>query len=127
MLIWYANLPEEVGYYHTRFHGGWSLAFWLDPLLNFALPFLWLLSARVKKNERALLQAALFVLCARFVDVLMMVEPAKSESVVFPIYHLAATVAVAVTLLLFGRFMVSREQPAPGGQSGKRAAPAAAH
>ena len=122
MLIWYANLPEEVGYYVTRFEGGWTLVFWLAPLLNFIIPFLWLLSARVKKNENALLQAALFVLFARFVDVLVMVEPAKSEHVVFPIYHLAATVAVAVAMLLFGNYVVSRNRPAVSG--GKRAAAA---
>jgi hypothetical protein len=124
MLIWYANLPEEVGYYLTRFQGGWALVFWLDPLMNFVIPFFWLLSARVKKNEGALLQAAVFVLCARFVDVLLLVEPAKSESVVFPIYHLVATVAVAVVMLLFGRHLVPRGRPATGG---KRTAAAGAH
>ncbi len=123
MLIWYANLPEEVVYYSTRFQGGWSAMFWLNPVVNFIIPFLWLLSARVKKHEEALLQASLFVLVARFVDVLLMIEPAKSQRLGFPIYHLAATLGVAAIMLLWGRHMASRNRMSPS----KHVATAAAH
>ena len=40
MLIWYANIPEETTYFLSRLAGFWEPVFYLNFLLNWAIPFL---------------------------------------------------------------------------------------
>jgi hypothetical protein len=117
MLIWYANLPEEVTHYEARFAGGWGVLFYLNPVVNFVVPFFVLLSARAKKHESTLLQVGLLVLVGRGLDIYMMVEPSVSADVGAPFYHLAAALAVVSGMILWAR----RSQEQRGGASATRA------
>ena len=75
MLIWYANLPEETGYFMHRLHGGW---FWVSIFLmvgKFVVPFVTLLSRENKRNESTLLFAGVFMLIAQWIDNLWVVQP----------------------------------------------------
>lgn len=75
MLIWYANLPEEVGYYLIRTGGDWL---WLSIALiifKFIVPFLFLLPRWVKRNEGALIVVSVLVLMAHYADIYWMVYP----------------------------------------------------
>jgi hypothetical protein len=75
MLIWYANMPEETGYFLNRLHGGW---FWVSIFLmvgKFVVPFATLLSRGNKRNESTLLFAGCFMLFAQWVDTLWVVQP----------------------------------------------------
>jgi hypothetical protein len=55
LLIWSGNLPEEITWYVRRSHGGWQVIAWLLGVCYFALPFLALLSRRVKRDRRGLI------------------------------------------------------------------------
>lgn len=75
MLIWYANMPEETGYYITRFHKGW---FGVSAFLlvgKFLVPFVGLLARESKRNPRVLAITAVFMLVAQWIDVMWMVQP----------------------------------------------------
>jgi hypothetical protein len=75
MLIWYANLPEETGYFLHRFHGNW---FWVSVFLlvgKFMLPFFVLLPREAKRNVKILASVGIFMLIAQWIDVLWMVQP----------------------------------------------------
>lgn len=75
MLIWYANLPEETGYFIHRFNGYW---FWVSIFLlvgKFLLPFFVLLPREAKRNQKILLFISVFMLVAQWIDVLWMVQP----------------------------------------------------
>ena len=48
LLIWYGNIPEEIGHFITRTNGGWLPLFVANVLINFIVPFLGLLSVRAK-------------------------------------------------------------------------------
>ena len=75
MLIWYANLPEETGYFIKRFHGGW---FYVSAFLlvgKFLVPFFSLLPREAKRNPRILAGVGVFMLIAQWIDVLWMVQP----------------------------------------------------
>ncbi len=76
MLIYYTNLPEEAVYFSRRLHGVWSLLFFLNPLLNWFLPVLMLLSATARRSPRWLLRAALLVLVGRWLDLYLLIMPA---------------------------------------------------
>jgi hypothetical protein len=76
LIIWSANLPEEIPWYLKRLHGGWQ---WLGIaiiLCHFVLPFLLLLSRDIKRRAGALAVVAAVVILARFADLFWMVTPA---------------------------------------------------
>ena len=68
MLIWYANITEETGYFIERTHGHWAVAFWGNAVLNWGLPFLLLLSVQARRSMTGLVWAAISILCGRLVD-----------------------------------------------------------
>jgi hypothetical protein len=75
MLIWYANLPEETGYYLHRFHGDWK---WVSLFLligKFMVPFFILLPREAKRNPRILLGVGIFMLIAHWIDLMWIVQP----------------------------------------------------
>jgi len=75
LIIWSANLPEEIPFYLARLHGPWypiSVALLLG---QFALPFLLLLSQSFKRNPNVVKWIALFILVMRIVDVTWTIGP----------------------------------------------------
>lgn len=75
MLIWYANLPEETGYYLRRFHGDWK---WVSLFLlmgKFLVPFFVLLPREAKRNPRILVGVGIFMLIAHWIDLMWIVQP----------------------------------------------------
>lgn len=75
MLIWYANLPEETGYFMRRFDGGWLHVSLFLLVGKFMLPFFVLLPRGSKRNPRILALMAVFMLFAHWFDLLWLVQP----------------------------------------------------
>ena len=75
LLIWYANIPDETTHYVLRSAPRWDFLFWLNPIVNFVLPFALLLPARRKRRERTLLAAAAVVLAGRALDLYLLIMP----------------------------------------------------
>lgn len=74
MLIWYANLPEEVVYYQVRWIHFRSL--WVGNLLvNFIAPFLVLMTRDAKRQGSILTVAGIIILIGHWLDVYVMVMP----------------------------------------------------
>ena len=101
LLIWYADLPEEVTHYLMRTRGGWSTAFWLNPILSFVVPFVALMGARAKKNPQILVQVSAVILLGRWTDVLLRVRPPLEEAPLFPGFAIAATLAVLAACVVY--------------------------
>jgi hypothetical protein len=103
MLIWYAGIPEETSYFIRRQHGFWQPLFLLDLFLNWAIPFLLLLSKRPKRNPGLLAKAAAVVLIGRWLDLyLMIIPPFAGASPVFGLWEVGMIAgAVALFLLVF--------------------------
>src|SRR5256885_6559871 len=76
LIIWSGNLPEETAWYVARKHGGWGVIALSIVVLQFAFPFLTLLSRAAKKSSDRLAMLALFILIMRVVDVIWLIEPA---------------------------------------------------
>jgi hypothetical protein len=77
LIIWSGNLPEEIPWYLERFARGTQWR-WMGValiLLNFALPFLLLLSRDLKHNRRRLMAVAWLLIAMRFVDLLWLIAP----------------------------------------------------
>jgi hypothetical protein len=75
LIIWSANLPEEIPWYLRRMQGGWQYLWLLIIVFHFALPFLLLLSRDLKRAARPLAVLASLVIVMRFFDLLMLIAP----------------------------------------------------
>ena len=75
LIIYSANLPEEVGWYLERSKGAWLWVSIVLALFHFLLPFLLLLSRDLKRNAKLLSGVAGLVLVMRFVDLYWLAAP----------------------------------------------------
>ncbi|MCH2229045.1 MAG: quinol:cytochrome C oxidoreductase [Crocinitomicaceae bacterium] len=73
MLIWYANIGEEVVYYMMRIENYKVLYFGMF-IVNFAFPMLLLMSREAKRHAGILTLVGVIILCSHWVDVYIMVS-----------------------------------------------------
>ncbi|MBI2151014.1 MAG: hypothetical protein HYU27_10495 [Acidobacteria bacterium] len=76
LIVWSENLKEEIPWYFSRTRGGWQGIGLSLIMLQFALPFILLLSRATKRRSQALALVALVVLAMRLVDLFWVVAPA---------------------------------------------------
>jgi hypothetical protein len=79
LIIWAGNLPEEISWYLDRTRGGWNLWGFALIFIQFAIPFALLLSRGLKSNWRTLRWIALWIVFARYFDLLYIIEPSFPE------------------------------------------------
>jgi hypothetical protein len=75
LIIWSGNLPEEIPWYLERLHGVWGFIAILLVVVQFAAPFLLLLSRDLKRNAARLSTVAMVVLGMRYFDLLWLIKP----------------------------------------------------
>jgi hypothetical protein len=75
LVIWSGNLPEENVWYLHRSQGGWQVLVTALMGLHFAVPFLLLLSRRVKRQGTSLRRVAMLLLVMRYADLYWLVVP----------------------------------------------------
>jgi hypothetical protein len=78
LLIWIANLPEEVPWYLVRSDTGWKPVGIFLALAQFVVPFVFLLSRDRKRRMRPLVFWSAWILVAHYVDVYWVVMPQAS-------------------------------------------------
>ncbi len=75
MLIWYANIPEEVTYFVTRIEL-YNLPFFGAVVMNFIFPILILINTDFKRITWVLVMAGTVILLGHYVDFFNMIMPA---------------------------------------------------
>ncbi len=77
MLIWYADIPEEVAYFHQRIDTlGYRWLLWIVFFANFAFPMLFLISRDAKRNKNYLKTLGMIILLGHWLDLYLMIMPA---------------------------------------------------
>jgi hypothetical protein len=79
LIIWSGNLPEEIPWYVRRLQTSWKWVGISMVVLQFALPFVLLLSRDLKRNARTLVVVAVAIIAMRFVDLIWMTGPEFHE------------------------------------------------
>jgi len=74
MLIWYANIPEEVTYFITRVED-YNLLFFGMLVLNFVFPFLVLMNSDYKRLPWFVAMSGVIVLIGHYINVYVMIMP----------------------------------------------------
>jgi hypothetical protein len=110
MLQWYANIPEEIVYYHARWHAvGWKGVSFFLIFGHFVLPFLYLISRVIKRKTPLIAFGAVWMLVMQVVDIYWFVMPNAAVSFSPHWLDIACLLAVggayfAVVFFLMRRF-----------------------
>jgi hypothetical protein len=75
LIIWSADLPEEIPFYLERLNGPWRTVSIALLVLQFTVPFLFLLSRDLKRNPQVVKWVALLILVMRVVDITWTIAP----------------------------------------------------
>jgi hypothetical protein len=75
LIIWIENLRHEIPWYLHRLAGGWGVIAVLLVALQFALPFLLLLSRSVKRKTAALFGVAVLIAAMHLVETWWFIAP----------------------------------------------------
>ncbi len=75
LIIYSANLPEEITWYTRRLQTGWRAIGVFLVVFHFALPFAILLSRKLKRRPGFLVKVAAGILLVRLVDLFWLVAP----------------------------------------------------
>jgi hypothetical protein len=73
ILIWYANIPEETVYYLPRTKGEFEPLFYLELIINFAIPFALLLSNYLVSHKNTLLGICIIIIFGHWVDLYLQI------------------------------------------------------
>lgn len=75
MLIWYADIPEEVTYFVARFND-YQIPFLGMLVLNFVFPLLVLMNSDYKRVPWLIVTTGIIILIGHYIDVFVMIMPA---------------------------------------------------
>jgi hypothetical protein len=75
MLIWYANIPEETGYFKIRVSGPYRGIFFFNIIVNFLCPLLILMRRGSKRNWSMITFMAILIIFGHWIDFYQMVMP----------------------------------------------------
>ena len=115
MLIWYANIPEEVTYFSTRI-ADYKLPFFGMLIMNFIFPFLVLMNSDYKRIPWFIVMAGIVILIGHYVDVFNMIMPATvGDRWYFGLPELSAVALFAGLFLFLVFYSLSKAPLLPKG------------
>lgn len=79
MLIWYANIPEEVTYFQDRWKNYLAI-WWAVPTLNLLLPMILLMDKAAKRNFSIMTLTGVIIVIGHWLDVFQMVMPGSVKA-----------------------------------------------
>ena len=75
LIIYSANLPEEITWYTHRLQTSWRFIGLLLVLVHFVVPFLLLLSRPLKREPEVLVKVAIGIVVVRVIDLFWLIAP----------------------------------------------------
>lgn len=75
MLIWYGNIPEETIFYVRRGEGIYEILFYLSIILNWLLPFLFLMPRRSSRSKMVMIPVILLLVVGQYVELYYEIWP----------------------------------------------------
>jgi hypothetical protein len=114
LIIWSANVAEEIPHYLVRWNGGFQYVSTFIMLGHFAIPYALLLSRDVKRHSRRLRIIATWILSARVVDYYWHVAPEfHAETLTIGLLDIGLPIAIGGIFLGFFAVYLKRESLLP--------------
>ena len=110
LLIWYANIHEEVVYFQDRLHSSFRPLFFTNLFMNFFIPFLLLMMRNAKRNPKSLLVAGSIILVGHWLDIYLMIMPGTvgSASAGLGLLELGMPMAFAGLFIYIVKYSLSK-------------------
>jgi hypothetical protein len=107
MLIWYANIPEETGYFKIRVAGPYRGIFFLNLILNFICPLLILMKRAAKRNYTLITLMAVLIIFGHWIDFWQMVMPGtlKEKAELMPFEFGIAALFIGIIMWRVGEYL----------------------
>lgn len=83
IIIWYGNIPEETVYYFYRWQNGWKIMFYMQIILNWAVPFLVLLPVKTSRNMTIITAVIIVLIIGQYIDLFVQIFPAINGELTF--------------------------------------------
>jgi len=115
MLMWYANMPDEVIYYKVRLAGAWRAITFALAALHFILPFFALVTRDAKRDPKRLRRVAILMLSAHVLDMYWLIFPALGGSPRFGWPELSFALFFLGGILLWIRGAMQKGEDMPVG------------
>ena len=115
MLMWYANLPDEVIYYKVRLAGAWRAITITLATLHFVLPFFALVTRDAKRDPKRLRRVALLMLGAHVLDMYWLIFPILGVTPRFGWPELSFALFFLASILLWVRGAMQKGEDMPVG------------
>jgi len=102
LIIWSANLTEEIPHYLVRMQGGYGWLAWTLIILHFAVPYALLLSRDVKRDRTRIRAVAAWLVFIRLADYYWLIAPEMHDRLSVTLLDVALPIALGgVFLALF--------------------------
>ncbi len=75
LILWYANIPELTVYYSPRFLGEWQFFFYLEPLINFAIPFVVVMADNTGKKKPVMIGISALLMVGLWISLFLQIMP----------------------------------------------------
>ncbi len=109
LLIWYANIPEEVVYFNARFKDGYETLFYINIIMCFLAPFLILMMRNAKRSPIVLTIAGAVILVGHWIDVYLMIMPGTvGANAGFGLLEIGTTMAFAGLFIFVVLYSLSK-------------------
>lgn len=95
-LIWYANIPEGVSFFHYRLENSWEWLSWALMIIHGVIPLVFFISTGAKRKAKPMVLFALFILLGHVVEFIWIVLPNYfNTGLELPISLLSSLLAVS--------------------------------
>ena len=114
MLIWIADLPDEIRWYAARWSGGWKVVAVFIPIGLFVIPFFALLSRRVTRHPGRLALVGVWIFFVHLIESYWIVLPALHEAGPWPHWtQLTAVLGIGGLSIAYPLWRLRGSYPVP--------------
>jgi hypothetical protein len=113
LITWYANIPELTVYYNPRFLGEWQFLFYAEFFINFAIPFLALISDELGRKKVVLTVMSILLVIGLWIMLYVQIMPGSYGPLKFGFTEIGLWLGYAGLFLILIFEMLSRTSIVP--------------
>ena len=117
MLIWYGNIPEETVFYVNRSHGAFGVLFFANIIINWFIPFLFLMPRMTSRSKVFLLPVIVIMMVGQYTELYYYIWPSVIHEAKFGILEIGTYLgflglfALVVSTTLSKANMIPKNHP----------------
>jgi hypothetical protein len=113
IIIWYANIPETTFYYVYRVNEPWTFMFYANLVINWAIPFVVLMSDYLGRNRTVLASISLLLLVGFYISLYLQIMPGSTGALKIGFIEIGSFAGFAGIFLLLFMYGLSRASLVP--------------